>query len=823
MELTVESICLDCKVESKKDAVEKVGRLLVDNGNIDSSYIRSLHEREGVSNTFLGNGIAIPHGMQKDRDHINRTGIAVLQVRNGIEWNSGEIVYLVFGIAAKSDEHIEILGNLTDLVNDSELMDELSKTGNPDDIISFLKKNKAVKKSNRKSAKLLKGEKFVDAVVVEKTGLHARPASLFIELARKYDASIRIQKVGFEEIVGIDSMASLLSLKVKEGDTLRIIASGKEADSALQELKEAVEDGLVDEEEEDIPVVEEIVWEPVNVERTFNGVAASRGVAIAPLQILKRVTHDLKEDAVNSVDELAKLEDAISAAMLSLDETYKQVLKKSGAGKAAIFRAHSEFLRDPEILNIAKKEIGNNKSAEWSWKKAFEKKALDTEELDDPLLSARAVDVRDVGNRVVKLLVPEMDAEEIKLESKTILVADELTPTETVGLDPEFIMGICTAKGGALSHSAIIARSLGIPAVVGVGEDVLALKNGDKSIIDGRSGCLYVNPSEEDIAKAEEIKAQFVELADIEFAERFKPGITKDGHRVEIAANIGNEDESIRVVENGGEGVGLFRTEFLFLERNSAPSEEEQIKVYSNIIENLNGFPLTLRTLDVGGDKQIPYLGSNSEDNPFLGVRGIRLCIKNPDLFKTQIRAAIKSAVKGSLRLMFPMISKVSEIKYVKNIVDEILEDFDGVEIEIGIMIEVPSAVVMADTLAKYVDFFSIGTNDLTQYTLAMDRGNSELAEEAHGLDPAVLRMIKLTVDAAHKEGKWVGVCGDLAGDPDAALILTGLGVDELSMNIPSIPKIKRKIRNIKYSNAVKLSEKALKCESVEEVKRLLK
>ncbi|CAN5476693.1 hypothetical protein BH10PLA1_BH10PLA1_06610 [soil metagenome] len=401
------------------------------------------------------------------------------------------------------------------------------------------------------------------------------------------------------------------------------------------------------------------------------------------------------------------------------------------------------------------------------------------------------------------------------------MLANDLTPSDAASLDPKIVLGFCTASGGATSHVAIIARSLNIPAVVGTGPAVMHQSEGAMAILDGDNGALYVDPSEADLKAAREAQVRLAEMRDSEARHRYEPAITTDGTRIEVVANIGAPAEAKQAVEAGGEGVGLLRSEFLFLDRASAPTENEQYAAYKQMVDSLAGLPIIIRTLDIGGDKHVPYLDLPKEENPFLGIRGIRLCLARPDLFKTQLRAIYRAAAHGPIKLMFPMVSTLADLRDAKVIADQVRAELRAAPLEIGIMIEVPSAVLMAPELAKEVDFFSIGTNDLTQYVLAMDRGHPLLAKQADGLHPAVLRMVDATVKAAVANGKWVGVCGGVAAEPLAAAILTGLGVAELSVSIPSIAAVKALVRTLSMKDAKDLASRALACRSAEEVRKL--
>jgi phosphocarrier protein FPr len=441
--------------------------------------------------------------------------------------------------------------------------------------------------------------------------------------------------------------------------------------------------------------------------------------------------------------------------------------------------------------------------------------------MKDPVLSGRAVDLRDVGRRVLRPLADRIEDEPALPDRPVILVADDLSPSDTARLDPTLALGLCTAAGGPTSHTAIIARSLDIPAVVGAGGSVLDIADGTPAVLDGNDGMLVIRPTASDEAAARGRQANLKEIRETERRACYQPAITVDGARIEVVANISDPAEAALAVGAGGEGVGLLRTEFLFLQRDHAPSEDEQAEAYTTMTRALNGLPIIIRTLDIGGDKEVPYMAMPTEQNPFLGERGIRLCLARPELFRTQLRAVFRAAATGPVRIMYPMISTFEELAKAKAITEEVRKDMGAAPVEIGIMIEVPSAVIMAPELAREVDFFSIGTNDLTQYVLAMDRLHPVLAKQADGLHPAVLRMIEQTVRAAQTAGKWVGACGGIAGDPKGVAILIGLGVSELSVSIPSIAAVKAQIRGLTMNKARALAQRALSCRTATEVRAL--
>jgi phosphoenolpyruvate-protein phosphotransferase len=820
MELEQSNVQLKARVGSKKEAIGQVGSLLVNSRYIKPGYIDSMMAREKVANTYLGNGISIPHGLPKDRDLILRTGISVLQVPDGVEWNPGERVSLVVGIAARSDEHLELLANLTHVLADEATVRRLSRTDDPSDIIRALTRSEEEKKApTEPGPKLAEFANYVDVTVQGAHGLHARPATLFVDTAKQFEAEIHVRHNG--KIASGKSLVSLLQLGVEGGSTIRIMAQGADQQAALQALKEAVERGLGEEEEEVKVASPAHGWRPTAIGETIPGIAASPGLAIGPIRqfVQRRIVVEVM--AKDPVAEERKLQKALAAAGAELQQLYEEVKERSGAGQAAIFRAHAEFLEDPGLMEDAVAHIREDHSAGWSWQEVIQERVAAMKAVDDPVIAGRAVDLSDVGTRVLKLLGAVLEDQPFVPDEPVILVAEDLTPSDTASLDPAYVLGFCTAAGGPTSHTAIIARSLGIPAIVATGPVLLHQPDGVLGILDGDTGNLYLQPSEADVESARQVQVMLEQLRDAEYQARYEPAITRDGHRVEVVANIGGPAEAEQAVNAGAEGVGLVRTEFLFLNRSAPPSEEEQYEAYLQMVKAMAGLPLIIRTLDIGGDKEVPYLNLPPETNAFLGVRGIRLCLSKPELFMPQLRAIFRASQHGPVKIMFPMVSTIEDLTAAQDIAEQVRQEIGADPVEIGIMIEVPSAVVMADQLAKECDFFSIGTNDLTQYTLAMDRLHPLLAKRADGLHPAVLRLVEQTVRAAKAEGKWVGVCGGIAGDPQGAILLAGLGVSELSMSIPSVAAAKARIRSVSFSRAQSLAQRALACRNAVEVRRL--
>lgn len=816
IEIERDQIQLGARPEDKREAIRMVGELLVRSGRIDPGYISSMFEREEVANTYLGNGICIPHGLPKDRELVLETGIALLQVPEGVAWKPGETARLIVGIAAKSDEHITVLRRLTRVLGDKELVERLARTDSPEDLIEALTGERPAPPAST-SAGYAQG---FHATIEGAHGLHARPATTFVELARGYDADVRVEYDG--RVADGKSMLDLLQLGAGGGATVRISAEGPEAEAALEGLRAAIEAGLEDEEElpAAAPNPVALQWTPVQVGQSIHGVAAAGGIAIGRIRQYHAEKIEIVDEPGDRMEESERLQQALDGAAADLDALYDEVRKRVGAGKAAIFRAHAEFLRDTSLIQQTVARIFEGHSAVWSWNQTIEERVQQLQGLDDPLLAGRAVDLSDVGERVLRRMLGRETVSALSGEP-VILVADDLTPSDTAALDPDTILGFCTARGGPTSHTAIIARSLDIPAVVAAGDGVIAIPDGTPAILDGFNGMLYLEPSDVDRKGARAVlSAQQDRLATAR-ESRHQPAVTKDGHHIEIAANINRSTAVPDALEAGAEGVGLMRTEFLFLERESAPNEEEQYEAYRAMVEALDGRPLIIRTLDIGGDKNVPYLDLPHEENAFLGVRGIRLCLARPDLFVPQLRAIYRAARHGPLQMMFPMISTLEELEAAKEMAEEVRVGLGAPRIPIGIMIEVPSSVALADQFAREVDFFSIGTNDLTQYTLAMDRLHPQLARQADGLHPAVLRMVDQTVRGAREQQVWVGVCGGAAGDPLGALLLAGLGVSELSVSIPTVAEIKAVIRGTTMAEAASLARQALACRTAAEVRAL--
>ncbi len=559
----------------------------------------------------------------------------------------------------------------------------------------------------------------------------------------------------------------------------------------------------------------------------ITGVPASAGVAVGPLHI--HVIGDVefkKRSKREPSEELSRLDEAIGTVDARLTELEESTRDRVGAEAAEIFGVHKMFLADPSFTDPIRELIAKGRTAEWAADVGSERLASEFEEIGDDYFSQRAIDIRDIGGQLIRALAGVGDSDLGALTEPVVIAAEDLTPSDTATIPEGMVLAFVTAVGSATSHTAILARAMGVPAVVGIGD--IGLKEGTVVIVDGDAGTVIPEPDDDEIEEARRRSELAKTIADEALASALEPAVTIDGHGVEVVANIANPADARRAVDFGAEGVGLLRTEFLFLDQPRLPDEAEQMSEYAEIFSFFPGKPVVVRTLDVGGDKQLPSIELEEELNPFLGKRGIRLTFAEDVLFTDQVRAILRAGAGRSVQIMFPMVSSVDEIVRARARVDEIVAELDAAgvprstDIEIGVMIEVPAAAVMADVLVQHVDFFSIGTNDLTQYTLAVDRTNPAVAYMADALHPAVLRLIRAVVEPAHVAGKWVGVCGELAGDPVAAPILVGLGVDELSMSAPSIPFVKQAIRAMSRSVVRDLAMRALDLDGPAEVRALL-
>lgn len=562
------------------------------------------------------------------------------------------------------------------------------------------------------------------------------------------------------------------------------------------------------------------------------GIAASPGIVFGKALVLKEepIVLNTQKISADQIDaEVAKFYAGREKTAAQLNSIHEKALRTLGAEKAAIFEGHLMILEDEELEEEILAYLKENLvTADVATNKIIDQQVAVLSEIDDEYLKERAGDIRDIGNRLLRNILGMHIVDLGDIQEESILVAYDLTPSETAQLNLDKVLGFITDIGGRTSHTSIMARSLELPAIVGTNDITAHVKTGDLVILDAISNQIHINPSETEIAafkaQQEKLAAEKAELAKL----KELPAETLDGHRIEVAGNIGTIRDVDGVLRNGGESVGLYRTEFLFMDRSSLPGEEEQFEAYKEIVEAMEGKQVVLRTMDIGGDKELPYLDLPKEMNPFLGWRAVRIGLTRREILDTQLRAVLRASAFGKLAVMFPMIISVEEIRELKSIVAELKAQlraeghaFDE-NLQLGVMVETPSAAVNARHLAKEVDFFSIGTNDLTQYTLAVDRGNEIIAHLYNPLTPSVLNLIKQVIDASHAEGKWTGMCGELAGDVRATALLLGMGLDEFSMSAISVPHVKKLARSISYADAKALADEALAQPTAADIERLV-
>ena len=658
-------------------------------------------------------------------------------------------------------------------------------------------------------------------------GLHARPAAQFVATASRYKSQIKVQNLTRgTAAVRSDSINQVATLGARQGHELLITAIGTDAQAALTALKALIVNNFGENDSFAKPqnvTLEEVI--PAT-EGELLGIAASPGIAIAPVVHYETVPICITQHNVENVEiEFQRLQ----ASMQVAKQEVRALLSHAyllGDAEAAIFDAHILFLEDPVLLESVRKQIFEKHiNAEAAWQAAVDEVANSYDQLEDTYLQERVADLVDIGRRVLLILLGNAPAN-LEITTPSIVLTTDLTPSDTAKLDPTQVIGICTTLGSATSHSAIIARTLGIPAVLGVDAKILKVENGTLMALDGESGKAWINPAAE-ILGILEAKRQVWQTAQEEARKQaHKPAITLDGRRITVLANISSIADVKVAITNGAEGVGLLRTEFLYFDGDSLPGEEEQLTVYQSIAKILENRPLIIRTLDVGGDKPLAYMNTGmTEANPFLGVRGIRFCLENPQLFKTHLRAILRASAGNNLKIMLPMITSLAEVRAAKVILAQVQGELRQEEIpfdenmQLGIMIETPAAVAIADQLAKEVQFFSIGTNDLSQYVMACDRNNPRVANLADALQPAVLRMIQQTVQAAHAANIWVGLCGEVAAETLITPILLGLGLDELSVNPQSVATLKQEITKLTMTQAQAMALVALKQDSATSVR----
>ena len=563
----------------------------------------------------------------------------------------------------------------------------------------------------------------------------------------------------------------------------------------------------------------------------YKGIAGSEGIGIGKVVIIEEHEINIENKKVTDTDnEIKRLQDAIEKFVEITNQMAEKMDVTVGKKDADILRGHIQMLQDPMIEEqISTLLVAEKITAEMAVDQVLEQTAEMFAQIPDELLQQRATDFRDIKTRMIKILLGIEEVDISQVPANTVLVARDLTPSMTAGINPDNIAGILTEVGGRTSHSAILARAMEIPAVLSIEGICSIVKNGDVVAIDGTSGEAIVNPDEDTVKEYEQKLADYKKEKALLAEYAGKPSVTKDGTKVELVCNIGKPEDAKKAVECDGEGIGLFRTEFLFMDRDSVPTEEEQFEAYKSVAETMKGKPVIIRTLDIGGDKAIPYLGLEEEENPFLGFRAIRYCLQRTDLYKTQLRALVRASAFGKIKIMVPLVTCVDELRSVKAMVADIMKELDGEGIaynknlEIGVMMETSAACMIADILAKEAAFFSIGTNDLTGYTMAVDRGNAKVAYLYSTYQPAVLRSIKRNIECGKKEGIMVGMCGEAAADPKLIPLLLAFGLDEFSVSATSVLKTRKTISNCTVEECKALADKVMQCNTEEEVLDILK
>jgi len=949
LDLNATQIHMGRQAPDKHTALAMLGECLVSDGLVAAGYLGGMQAREAQGSTYLGQGIAIPHGTPETRDQVFHTGVRLIQFPDGVEWGDGNQVYLAIAIAARSDEHLRLLQLLTRALGEGDLSQALREATEPQAIVALLQgapqelaldsqliglglaaedfdellwhgahvlkkagcvesgflsglqqhaplplgeglwwmhSEQAVRQpglafvtpaqglqldgqpvrglfclaslgeAHRQLLERLcdvlldgRGDTFSQATssrsvlealgsavpadwpslrvpLANAHGLHARPAKALTEIAQSFDGEIRV-RLAHQPGAGVSakSLSRLLGLGARRGQVLEFSVEPAIAADALPALQAAVQEGL-GESVEPLPIASEAPAAdsapPSSAPQAplpgtcIQAVAASSGIAIGPALVRTPMQFDFPRQGQGQGKgaERQRLDQAVQAVDTDIQRLVEATAE---VDIREIFITHQAMLRDPGLREDVEARLAEGLSAEAAWNDETEAAAQQQEALHDALLAERAADLRDIGRRVLARLCGLEILREP--DEPYILVMDEVAPSDVASLNRQRVAGIVTARGGATAHSAIIARALGIPAVVGAGEQVLALAQRTALLLDGDHGLVRIAPDELTLQQALREREASQQRRDHAHAARRQAAVTRDGHAVEVAANVGASAETAEAVELGAEGIGLLRTELVFMDHPQAPDQATQEAEYRRVLDALEGRPLVVRTLDVGGDKPLPYWPMPAEENPFLGVRGIRLSLQRPDLLETQLRALLAAAAGRPLRIMFPMVGGVEEWRLARDMALRLREASPLADLQLGIMVEVPSAALLAPVLAREVDFFSIGTNDLTQYTLAIDRGHPTLSAQADGLHPSVLRLIGMTVEAAHAHGKWVGVCGELAADALAVPVLVGLGVDELSVSARSIGLVKARVRELDFSACQGLAQRALGLESAAAVR----
>ncbi|EAR09948.1 phosphoenolpyruvate--protein phosphotransferase [Reinekea blandensis] len=665
-------------------------------------------------------------------------------------------------------------------------------------------------------------------VIRNPQGLHARPAARLVQAAKAFDAQLTVTRIDDGRETSGHSVTGLLGLQTQNGTELTLTVSGAQAQAALDAVTEAINAGLGEtitqagSESETFPEEPPLLKASDDTDNRLRGVKAAGGLAIGALQFRDHELPSFPQEGVAVEEELGQLKYGLLQAHKTLDALIQRLEDRRLGTQADVFRAHAELLQDPALIDAAQNLIRDGASAMYAWEQACLSEAARLRQMDAPLLQARASDIDDIRLSVLQSLIGIQPATD-NPDRPTVLVLDDLTPSEVVALDTDTVVGVATLAGGATSHAAILAASVGLPYLVNLDPAIRSEAEGTVLILNADEGWVEPAPDEQDVARWRAYQHEQLDRFTQAQAEAALPATTTDGVLIEVAANAASVEQAQQARAAGADGIGLVRSEFLYLDRASEPGFDEQVTVYRDLLAAIGRErPCIIRTLDVGGDKPLPYLPMPAEENPFLGERGVRIGLNKPHLLRKQIRAILVAADGGPVRIMFPMIASLEEFRAVRQLVQDEQDRAGNENVDVGVMIEVPSAAVMADMLAPEVDFFSIGTNDLTQYTLAMDRGHPKLAAQVDALHPAVLRLIHQTARAGQQHGKWTGICGSLASDPEATALLIGLGVTELSTSLPALPLVKARVRQVSLEDSERLAKQAMRCANAAEVRALL-
>ncbi|WP_048305747.1 phosphoenolpyruvate--protein phosphotransferase [Halomonas sp. PR-M31] len=796
--LDIETLCLGFPARDRFELALAGAARLRQADCVNTDFVAAIVQQEPVA---LGQGLWLVSSAQG----VTTPALSLATPESRIVGQEGALNG-VFCLATQGDAHLGLLERLASLLDAGE--GEALADADAATVLARLAGEHAGAETER-------------VRVLNAHGLHARPAKQLVQIVREQPVPIKVRLLeGSVETVSAASLTKVLGLGARRGQTLVFSAQGEGASKALAAVAEAVREGLGEkvvaiEERQDIGVSDEtpVELESLAADASHVGVAAAPGLAIAPAFVMRLPRFEYSERAQDLAGPRAgsgdKQKERLDHALKEANDQLETLIRQAeGAEVAEILSMHEEMLDDPELREAAHEGIDDGLSAEAAWWQSIDAAAGAQEMLADRLLAERAADLRDVGRRVLGLLcgvsMPRPPDEPY------ILVTEDVGPSDVARLDTAKVRGLLTARGGATSHSAILARALGIAAVVGAGPRIMTLENGSELILDGERGRVIPAPTKDRRDRALLRLKEQEALERKAYSARFDEGRTQDGRRVEIAANLGNTAHTADAVEYGAAGIGLLRTEFVFMAHPDAPDLDTQVDEYRQAFDALDGRPLVARTLDVGGDKPLPYWPLPQEDNPFLGLRGIRLALTRPEILETQLRALLVAAGNRPLRIMFPMVKDIAEFRAGRAIVERLQQEIQASDVQVGVMVEIPSCALLAPALAEEVDFFSIGTNDLTQYTLAIDRGHSTLSSQSDALHPAVLRLIQMTVEAAHAKGKWVGVCGELGSDPQAVPVLVGLGVDELSVSMRQVPLVKARLRELTFERAQRQAELAL-------------